>query len=137
MSNTGFALKPTAKFQKNGTEAIILEDKVPVTNWDGSIQTPNAKHNFESEKETNKKTKRLKNKRNARQRKKEQDKKKTNRSIEYGGLTKYEAEARKKIAKSKSNAHSIKFNKSASFFKSINNKDKAGKPNPNLSKLKI
>ena len=47
--------------------------------------------NFESDKEVNKKTKRLKNKRISRLRKKEQHKKKMNRIIEYGGMTKHEA----------------------------------------------
>lgn len=92
---------------------------------------------FESDKEINNKTKRLRNKRNARQRKKEQDRKKMHKSIEYGGMTKLEAEARKKIAKTKLDTKSVKYSKSSSFFSNINNKTKAGKPNPNISKLKI
>lgn len=56
--------------QKNGSEAIILEDKVPVTSWNGTTEAPNMKHTFESDKEVNRKTSRLRNKRNARQRKK-------------------------------------------------------------------
>lgn len=60
-----------------------------------------------------------------------------NKGIEYGGMTKIQAEARKKIAKSKQNGTSIKYSKSNSFFKNINEKIKAGKPNPNISKLKI
>ena len=92
---------------------------------------------MESEKEVDKKGKRLKNKRIARQRKKEQDKKKMNKLIEYGGMTKKEAEARKKIAKTKNNAI-VKYNKSNKFFDRLNTKDsKPGKPNANLNKLKI
>ena len=84
-----------------------------------------------------KKGKRLKNKRIARQRKKEQDRKKMNKLIEYGGMTKKEAEARKKIAKTKNNV-TIKYNKSNKFFDKLNTKDsKPGKPNPNLNKIKI
>lgn len=37
LSNTGFSIKPSASIQKNGAEAIILEDKVPITNWNGGI----------------------------------------------------------------------------------------------------
>lgn len=59
------------------------------------------------------------------------------KSIEYGGMTKLEAEARKKIAKTKLDTKSVKYSKSSSFFSNINNKTKAGKPNPNISKLKI
>ena len=80
----------------------------------------------------------MRNKRNARQRKKEVDRKKMNRSIEYGGITKFEAEARKKITKTKMSSSNVKYSKSNSFFSNINNKSaKAGKPNPNLSKLKV
>ncbi len=60
-----------------------------------------------------------------------------NKGIEYGGMTKIEAQARKKIAKSKHTGVNIKYSKSNSFFKSINDKTKPGKPNPNMSKLKI
>ena len=81
LSNTGFALKPTASIQKNGVEAIIAEDKVPVTNWNGEIDGQKLTNKFQADKEINKKTLRLRNKRNARQRKKEQDKKRMNKSI--------------------------------------------------------
>jgi hypothetical protein len=52
-------------------------------------------------------------------------------------MTKIEAEARKKIAKTKKTGLNIKYNKSSSFFSNINNKNKADKPNPNISKLKV
>ncbi len=51
-------------------------------------------------------------------------------------MTKYEAQARQKILKNKQNAPNIKYNKSASFFKSMNEKASA-KPNPNINKMKI
>ena len=43
LSNTGFALKPAPKLQKNGVDAILLEDKVPVTNWNGGIEAQKGK----------------------------------------------------------------------------------------------
>ena len=52
-----------------------------------------------SDKEENKKAKRTKNKRISRQRKKEQDRKKLNKKIEYGGMTKFESKALGKRAK--------------------------------------
>ena len=52
-------------------------------------------------------------------------------------MTKIEAEARKKIAKTKNTGKNIKYSKSSSFFNNINDKIKASKPNPNLSKLKV
>lgn len=139
MSNVSFTFKPSVSLKnKNGSDSIVAEEKVPITRWDGTMQESNhGKAVLESEKEVDKKGKRLKNKRIARQRKKEQDKKKTNRLIEYGGVTKHEAEARKKIAKTKLNA-AVKYDKSNKFFDRLNNRDsKPGKPNPNLSKLKI
>lgn len=138
LSNVSFTFKPSSSFKKNGADAIIAEEKVPVTQWDGeTLSNRYSKPVLESEKEVDKKGKRLKNKRIARQRKKEQDKKKMNKLIEYGGMTKQEAEARKKIAKTKTGA-TMKYNKSNKFFDKLNSKNaKPGKPNPNLNKLKI
>lgn len=53
-------------------------------------------------------------------------------------MTKIEAEARKKIAKTKMN-NTTKYSKSADFFSKMNNRNttKPGKPNPSISKLKI
>lgn len=138
LSNLSFTFKPASYKKAGGADAIVAEEKVPLTQWDGTLQASGrGRPTLESEKEVDKKGKRLKNKRIARQRKKEQDKKKMNRVIEYGGMTKQEAEARKKIAKTKA-AATGKFNKSNNFFSKLNNKDaKPGKPNPNLSKLKI
>jgi len=48
LSNTGFALKPNLSLHRNGVEAIVLEDKVPVTNWNGSTEGTHMKHTFES-----------------------------------------------------------------------------------------
>ena len=63
--------------------------------------------------------------------------KKANRKIEYGGMTKFEAQAKKKIAKNRQNSSvNVKFNKSASFFKNMNEKS-GSKPNPNLRRMKI
>jgi hypothetical protein len=84
--------------------------------------------------------KRLKNKRIARQRKKEQIKKKLNKKIEYGGTTKFLAQAKQKAQMNnkplKVDGVNMKYNKSASFFKNIN-ENKRGKPNPDISKMKI
>ena len=54
-------------------------------------------------------------------------------------MTKIEAEARKKIAKSKLGGKQIKYSKSSDFFGNMNSKNstKPGKPNANISKLKI
>lgn len=82
----------------------------------------------------------MKNKRIARQRKKERDAKKANRSIEYGGLTKFEAEARKKILKNKQSAKKVKYSQSGQFFKKLqeNTSSKgASRPNANMNKLKM
>ena len=82
----------------------------------------------------------MKNKRIARQRKKEQTKKKLNKVIEYGGITKFEAQAKKKAQMNnkplKIDGVNMKYNKSSSFFKNIN-ENKGGKPNPDISKMKI
>ena len=59
-----------------------------------------------------------------------------NKKIEYGGMTKYEAKAVKKGAKNNLNKDPIKYNKSGTFFSSMN-QEKKGKPNPNINKLKI
>lgn len=50
LSNTAFALKPVSNVQKNGAEAIVAEDKIPITSWNGTVETPHAKLAFESEK---------------------------------------------------------------------------------------
>lgn len=106
--------------------------------WKGSHQEPSKNINKKmlSEKEEDKHGKRLKNKRIARQRKKEQTKKKLNKKIEYGGMTKFQAKAMAQRAKNNLNKDNVKYNKSANFFAQMN-KEKKGKPNPNLGKLKI
>lgn len=107
--------------------------------WKGkSAEQPTSKitSKYVSEKEQDKKGKRIKNKRIARQRKKEQDKKKLNKKIEYGGITKFQAKAAALKAKNNLNQTNIKYNKSANFFSEMNN-DKTKKPNANLSKMKI
>lgn len=58
----------------------------------------------------------MKNKRIARQRKKEVAKKKLNKKIEYGGMTKFEAKAMTKTNKNNLNTTNVKYNKSANFF---------------------
>jgi hypothetical protein len=78
----------------------------------------------------------VKNKRIARQRVKEASRKKMNKKIEYGGMTKFEAKAITKTKKNNLNATNVKYNKSANFFGEMN-KDKSKKPNPNISKLKV
>lgn len=52
-------------------------------------------------------------------------------------MTKFEAQARKKIAKNSNNSTGdIKYNKSSDFFKNMNEKN-TSKPNANLNKIKI
>ena len=67
-------------------------------------------------------------------------KKNLNKKIEYGGTTKFLAQAKQKaLANSKQlkvDSSNMKYNKSGDFFKNLNAK-KDGKPNPNLSKMKI
>jgi len=67
---------------------------------------------------------------------KEQIKKKMNKKIEYGGMTKFEAKATMKKANNNLNQTNIKYSKSANFFREMS-KDKSRKPNPNLNKLKV
>ena len=84
LSNLNFTPKPapSKNAHKKNEEAIIVEEKVPITMWTREEENEQKKNtNFESEKEVNKKTKRLKNKRISRLRKKEQTKKKMNRII--------------------------------------------------------
>ena len=53
-------------------------------------------------------------------------------------MTKHEAEVQKKMMKNKQDKSGIKYSKSSSFFQGLNTKGtKAGKPNPNISKMKI
>ena len=78
----------------------------------------------------------MKNKRIARQRKKEVDRKKLNKKIEYGGMTKFAAKVMNKKAKNNLSGDHVKYNKSGNFFGQLN-KDKKGKPNPNIKKMKI
>jgi hypothetical protein len=62
-----------------------------------------------------------------------------NLSIEYGGLTKFEAETRRKILKNKQSAKKVKYSQSGQLFKSLqeNTLDKRkSKPNLNINKLK-
>jgi hypothetical protein len=40
-------------------------------------------------------------------------------------------------AKNNLNQDNVKYNKSANFFAEMNKEKKGGKPNPNISKLKI
>jgi hypothetical protein len=58
----------------------------------------------------------MKNKRIARQRKKEVTRKKLNKKIEYGGMTKFEAKTVSKTKKNNLNTTNVKYNKSANFF---------------------
>jgi hypothetical protein len=52
-------------------------------------------------------------------------------------MTKFEAKAmQKKAMNNKLSKDPIKYNKSANFFEQMN-KEKGGKPNPHINKLKI
>ena len=89
LSNFNFVPKPLIeKAAGKGSQndaAITLEEKVPVTMWNGeareSLSNKGASQKFRSEKEVDNQAKRLKNKRISRQRKKEQMKKQLNRKI--------------------------------------------------------
>jgi hypothetical protein len=63
-------------------------------------------------------------------------KKKMNKKIEYGGMSKFEAKAVMKKTNNNLNATNIKYSKSANFFREMG-KDKDRKPNPNINKLKV
>ncbi len=62
--------------------------------------------------------------------------KKLNKKIEFGGMTKHEAKAALLKNKNSLNKDNVKYNKSSNFFAEMN-KEKKGKPNPNIGKLKI
>lgn len=88
LSNCNFTPRPSTG-SKN--EVVISEEKVPITMWRGNREelSKNIEKKIVSEKEEDKHGKRLKNKRIARQRNKEQMRKKLNKKIEYGGMTKF------------------------------------------------
>jgi hypothetical protein len=110
LSNSNFTPKPTTS-AKN--EVVISEEKVPISMLRGAPDSgPRISHKMISEKEENKKGKRIKNKRIARQRAKEQTRKKVNKQIEYGGMTKFQAKAMTKV-KQNLKKDPVKYNKSA------------------------
>ena len=62
-------------------EAVITEEKIPITMWEGEQPSGKTSVNFRSEKEQDNKAKRSKNKRISRLKKKKQDRKKMNKII--------------------------------------------------------
>lgn len=145
LSNFNFVPKPVIKEATITSEAFILnEEKIPITVARNLQDAPkNVRRELKSEKEMTPQDRaahRLKNKRISRQRKKERDAKRSNRTIEFGGQTKFEAEARKKIAKNAKTGKKIKYSQSAKFFGALQENTagkKASKPNPNLNKMKM
>lgn len=113
LSNFHFTPRPTGNSR---SEAVISEEKVPTFRHTAGEKAAQTQRKFVSEKEEDKKGKRIKNKRIARQRVKEQMKKKLNKKIEYGGVTKFEAKAIAKKTKNNLNPTNIKYSKSANFF---------------------
>lgn len=94
LTNFNFMPKPVIKEATITHEPYILkEEKIPITVAKDRQDAPeNLRKELKSEKELDHRDRqgaRLKNKRIARQRKKEHDAKKANRSIEYGGQTKF------------------------------------------------
>lgn len=139
LSNFSFIPKPVIESKINSSEPYILrEENIPITATSNeTISNKLSRINLKAEKQTG--SSHLKTKRIKRQRRKEQEAKRLKRVIEYGGMSKVEAEARKKIEKSKK-GKSTKYSQSGQFFKkfqdNISSKDKS-KPNPNINKLKL
>ncbi len=93
------------------------------------------KASLESRKEVDKKAHRLKNKRIARQRKKEEVKRKMNKNIEYGGITKAEAKATLKALSNRNRGKNevLKdYSKSKGVFEQLNEK-KSGRKTGGVS----
>lgn len=111
-------------------------EKLPILFGDDTRESNSRKGKLHSEKEVDSKRKRLKNKRISRQRAKEQLRKKLNNKIAYGGITKFEAQTRKKILANVEDTAGGKYNKSARFFQAMNEQG-SGKPNPDLGKARI
>lgn len=145
LSNFNFVPKPIIKEATITSEPYILnEEKIPITKAKDLQGVP--KHVHRELKSLNEMTPkdraayRLKNKRIGRQRKKERDAKRMNRSIEFGGQTKFEAEARKKIAKNAKTGKKVKYSQSSQFFGALQANtagSKSSKPNPNLNRMKM
>ena len=138
LSNFSFVPKPVVESRVTSEAYILREENIPITASQGqTIGQKLAQISVQSQKEVG--SQHLKTKRIRRQRRKEQEAKRMKRVIEYGGMSKVEAEARKKIEKSRK-GKTTKYSQSGQFFRkfqdNIASKDRS-KPNPNIGKLKL